>query len=50
MSAVEHILVDEEVKKYLEGRKKHPRESFNEVLRRELKLKGRSNEYSKSGK
>ncbi len=39
MRATEHILVDEEVKKYLEDKKKHPRESFNGVLRRQLKLK-----------
>lgn len=32
------IKVDMEVKEYLEKRKIHPREPFNDVVRRELKL------------
>jgi predicted CopG family antitoxin len=39
--ATEHIIVDEEVKEFLKKEKLHPRESFNEVLRRLLKLKGK---------
>jgi len=39
MRADEHILVDKELKDFLEKKKKSNRESFNEVLRRLLKLK-----------
>ncbi|GAG30788.1 unnamed protein product [marine sediment metagenome] len=39
MRATEHILVDEKVKEFLEKNKLHNRESFNEVIRRLLKLK-----------
>lgn len=34
-----HILVDEEVKDFLEKNKIHPREPFNDVVRRLLKIK-----------
>ncbi|GAI50075.1 unnamed protein product [marine sediment metagenome] len=33
-----HIVVDGEVRKFLEKYKLHPRESFNDALRRLLKL------------
>lgn len=34
----EHLVVDKEVKEFLKNKKIHERESFNDVLRRELKL------------
>ena len=34
------IKVDDEVKKTLDDKKKHPRETYNDIMRRLLKLNG----------
>jgi len=39
MALTKHILIDEEVNKILDKMKIHPRETYNDILRRLLKLK-----------
>lgn len=41
MRVTEHIVVDEEVRKFLEKERHYPKEPFNDVLRRLLKMKNK---------